>query len=173
MVERLGGGRGVLGLLLACLGGVLAAPGCVFYDIERQLDRANETLVRVESALEEVQATNQRLVELQTQLRRLDTIDGSLTGVEGSLSNVDGELDNIEASLSALDEHMASLRGTINSIDRAIPFLTISKPVEEEGAEGEGEPDEGAAPDADAQTGGEPTDAENAEESPKPPEGNG
>lgn len=107
------------------LAAVSALGGCVVNEIHDEiamvntqldtkrvtLNSVNERLDRVSTQLDDLERTTNTLIELQQQLEVLNSIDSSLKN---------------------LDRHLASLRGTIESIDRTIPFLRFSGDAEEE-----------------------------------------
>jgi prefoldin subunit 5 len=147
----------------------LLAGGCVFDHIHEELvaingnmkvtqdilRQANTTLDEVHQQLDEVQKTNELLVQLQAGLGTEEAAD---TRAENRMSII-GTMESIDRSLGKMDDHMTALRKTIANIDSTIPFLKFSSdeveaeadaPQDGEGAEGSpaGEADKNAPPDS-------------------------
>ena len=146
----------------------ILSTGCVFDKIEKQLVAindnmevtqgilldANSTLHEVQQQLNEVQRTNDLLVQLQA---GLGTEGLAATAAENRMSII-GTMEAISTSLGRMDEHMTALRKTISNIDSTIPFLKFSADapgepgtLEDGAAPAEGEPGaQGVAPPPDA-----------------------
>lgn len=132
-------------------------PGCVLQEIaDRQvliverLDRTNAALDGISLQLDELALTNDLLIELHAGLgtgvdRRTEVQAARARRSEGTSEvSMIVTMESINLYLQRMDEHMASLRGTIQNIDRAIPFLRIASKDEEEGAEGDAAVEDGA-----------------------------
>jgi prefoldin subunit 5 len=129
----------------------LCAGGCVFDKIHEELvaingnmeetqgilREANATLDEVHQQLNEVQKTNELLVQLQAGLGTEEAAD---TREENRMSII-GTMESIDRSLGKMDQHMTALRKTISNIDSTIPFLKLSSDddVKEAEAPGEGQ----------------------------------
>lgn len=124
-----------LAALLALSAAATGLPGCVFDDIHEELviinqnmeetqvilRGASDTLDTVQTQLDQVQRTNDLLVQLQA---GLGTEDLAQTQTENRLSII-GTMERIDESLAKMDQHLASLRKTISNIDSTIPFLGL------------------------------------------------
>lgn len=93
----------------------LTLPGCIAWDIKHGIEDANANLQTINDSFALVEATNERL----------DRIDTNLKATEERIATLQVTLDSIEKSLT-------SLRKTINNIDSTIPFLKFSGDDEEE-----------------------------------------
>ncbi len=130
--------------------------GCVVWDIRNDLRGVNGRLEHVETQLAALDKTNQQLDELKGQMESLKV---QLVALQTSLQ----VMPSMDATLVKLDEHLAGLRGTIESIDKTIPFLSLSpkEEVKPESAVGEhSTPTDSSAPSAPASS-GEPTTPQN------------
>ncbi len=104
--------------VFACVS-LLAAPGCVVWDIKDQIALSNENLTSIEKRLDSID-------------RNLEVVNGNLDSMGGTLGSMDTQLVSLQAQLDATNEHLASLRKTINNIDQTIPFMSISGDSETE-----------------------------------------
>ncbi len=104
---------------------VSALGGCVVNEIHDEIAMANTQLDTKRVTLN---AVNERLDRVSTQLDDLERTTNSLIELQQQLE----VLNSIDNSLKNLDRHLASLRGTIESIDRTIPFLRFSGDAEDE-----------------------------------------
>lgn len=131
-----------LAALLALTAPATGLTGCVFDDIHEELVTINQnmeetqvilrgasdTLDTVQTQLDQVQRTNDLLVQLQA---GLGTEDLAATRAENSHSII-GTMERIDESLAKMDQHLASLRKTISNIDSTIPFLGLGGGDDEE-----------------------------------------
>lgn len=92
---------------------LLAAPGCVVWDIKDQITESNANLTSIEKRLDSID-------------ENLEVVNGNLDTMGTSLQSMGAQLVNLQAQLDATNEHLASLRKTINNIDKTIPFMSIS-----------------------------------------------
>lgn len=125
-------------------------PGCVFWEIRDGVRDTNSRLDSVDASLgrtnERLEQVNSELRTLQSDLNRLDTTNAELVNVQDDLgrldktnqflTNVQARLDtlnSINQSLHKMDVHLASLRKTIGRIDGMIPFMDLGsdEPVPE------------------------------------------
>lgn len=136
--------------LLLLVASATLLPGCVFWEIrdgvratngrldtvDASLGRTNERLDQVNTELRTLQndlnrldTTNEELVNVQDDLGRLDKTNQFLTNVQARLDT----LNSINQSLHKMDVHLASLRKTIGRIDGMIPFMDLGtdEPVPE------------------------------------------
>lgn len=150
---------------------VALLPGCVLQEIAEnqlliveRLDRTNASLDAISLQLHELALTNDLLIDLHaglgTGVDRRAEVQAERAQRSGRSSEISmiATMESINEYLQRMDAHMASLRGTIQNIDRAIPFLRIASKDEEEGAEG----------DAAAEGGVESTDVEGGRPAPPP-----
>ena len=155
----------------ALLGAGASAPGCIVSEIRDELVTINAnmkvtqdilldasaTLHVVQGQLDQVQRTNDLLVQLQAGLGTEEIASTKTQNRTSIISTMEG----IDVSLAKMDEHLSALRKTIANIDNTIPFLKFAADDEdEEGGDGtEGELVEGEAPAGDP---GAPTEAASA-----------
>ena len=112
--------------------------GCIAEDIRKELVAANQQLAITNETMrklsqEQIPQTQVLIADVRV---RLDDTKVLLSGVEAELKQTNGTMvalqgqlktmDSIDASLKRLDEHLASLRQTLDSIDDAIPFLSLT-----------------------------------------------
>jgi hypothetical protein len=117
-------------LAIPLLGAVATLPGCVVWEIRDELVSVNTRLAAVDERLGSI---DEQLQAIEPQLEPLPNLERLQT------------LGSITTSLEQIDAHLAALRRTISSLDRAVPFLKFSS---EEDSEAEPAPDAPDAPDA-------------------------
>ena len=117
-------------LSIPLLGAAATLPGCVVWEIRDELVSVNTRLAAVDERLGSI---DEQLEAIEPQLEPLPNLERLQT------------LGSITTSLEQIDAHLAALRRTISSLDRAVPFLKFSS---EEDSEAEPAPDAPDAPDA-------------------------
>ena len=86
-------------------------PGCVVWEIRDELVSVNTRLAAVDERLGSI---DEQLEAIEPQLEPLPNLERLQT------------LGSITTSLEQIDAHLAALRRTISSLDRAVPFLNFS-----------------------------------------------
>ena len=131
-------------LSIPLIAAVATLPGCGVWEIRDELASVNTRLAAVDERLGSI---DEQLQAIEPQLEPLPNLDQLQT------------LGSITTSLEQIDAHLAALRRTISSLDRAVPFLKFSSEEDSE---------------ADAETPGDETpDAPDASDAPETKNGRG
>lgn len=106
------------GAASAALLAIAPMPGCVVWEIRDEMRAANASMQEVRRQIDH---TSGLIAQVHGRLDQTNTL---VTGVDRRLHRLE-VLDSIQASLAAVDEHLASLRRTIDNVDRAVPFMDV------------------------------------------------
>ena len=151
-------GRSIVRALLIVVASITAAglPGCVIGGVQQSLDQTNAALALIQEDLAALRTSTERMSEMDEEVvrireelsalrattARIAQLDSGieagvqqLDSVGSSLTELEGQVDSVAGSLRDLDVHLASLRRTLQKVNKIVPFVDVADdaPIKEPG----------------------------------------